>query len=60
MKIEVDVSQLRSNGPAREFLAYCEIEVERQLNSGKDFDETAFSKAVNLAVHHLKMMEEDN
>lgn len=60
MQIDIDVSQLKPNGPAREFLAYCEIEVERQLNSGKEFDETAFSKAVTLAVHHLKMMEEDN
>ena len=60
MQIDVDVSQLKPNGPAREFLAYCEIEVERQLNSGKTFDEEAFNKAVNLAVQHLKTMEEDN
>ena len=57
MQIKTDVSMLKSNGPAREFLDFCKIEVERQLNSGKEFDPVAFNAAVELVIKRLKNME---
>ena len=59
MQIETDISMLKSNGPSREFVTFCELEMERELNSGQDFDELAFSKAVNLVVKRLKNMENE-
>jgi hypothetical protein len=39
--------------PSEEFAAYCELEFERRLNSGKAFDEAAYRKAMGLVLDRL-------
>ncbi len=60
MKIKTDISMLKENGPTKEFLHFCDIEIEQLLNSGKDFNEADFYKAVELVVKRLKNIEEDS
>lgn len=43
--------------PSEEFTAYCEAEFERRLNSGEQFDEKGYRKAMDLVVQRLKLLE---
>ena len=43
--------------PSEEFIAYCEAEFERRLNSGESFDEVAYRNAMELVVERLKLLE---
>ena len=43
--------------PSEEFAAYCELEFERRLNSGKAFDEAAYRKAMDLVLDRLSRLE---
>ena len=44
---------------AREFLAYCNAERERRLNSGGAFDQQGFDEAVELVVRKLRTLAEE-
>ncbi len=43
--------------PSEEFVLYCEAEFERRLNSGEDFDVTAYREAMDLVMTKLKLLE---
>ena len=43
--------------PSEEFVLYCEAEFERKLNSGEDFDVTAYREAMDLVMTRLKLLE---
>jgi len=45
------------NTPSQEFAAYCESEFERRLNSGVDFDEHMYRKAMKLVMDKLSALE---
>ena len=49
----------RQAAPSEEFAAYCEAEFERRLNSGDDFDETAYREAMEMAMKKLVLLEEE-
>ena len=46
------------NTPSQEFTAYCESEFERRLNSGSDFDEHQYRKAMMLVKDKLEVLEQ--
>jgi hypothetical protein len=57
---ESDVKSPREDSPAapsQEFSAYCESEFERRLNSGEEFDEHLYRKAMALVVEKLSALE---
>lgn len=43
--------------PSQEFAAYCEAEFERRQNSGADFDEHLYRKAMALVMDKLANLE---
>lgn len=43
--------------PSQEFAAYCESEFERRLNSGEEFDEHVYRKAMGLVMDKLTALE---
>ena len=45
------------NTPSQDFAAYCEAEFERRLNSGADFDEHQYRKAMALVMDKLANLE---
>lgn len=49
----------RQAPPSEEFAAYCEAEFERRLNSGNEFDETAYREAMQMATKKLVILEEE-
>ncbi len=58
-----DAARSRSSGvkkPSEEFIAYCEAEFERRLNSGDDFDEANYRKAMGMALEKLILLEEED
>lgn len=46
--------------PSEEFIAYCEAEFERRLNSGDDFDEAPYRKAMTMVLDRLTRLEEES
>ncbi len=44
---------------AKEFLAYCNAERERRLNSGEAFDQQAFDEAVEIVLRKLSALAEE-
>ena len=44
---------------AEEFLAYCDAERERRLNSGEPFDEEAFEQAVQTVLDKLRVLADE-
>jgi hypothetical protein len=44
---------------AREFLAYCNAERERRLNSGEAFDQRSFDEAVEMVMRRLGNLAEE-
>ncbi len=44
---------------AKEFLAYCNAERERRLNSGEAFDQQAFDEAVEIVLRKLRALAEE-
>ena len=44
---------------AKEFLAYCNAERERRLNSGEAFDQQAYDEAVELVLRKLRALAEE-
>lgn len=46
--------------PSEEFVAYCEAEFERRLNSGEMFDEASYRKAMEMVLDRLARVEEEN
>jgi len=44
---------------SEEFLAYCEAERERRINSGEEFDEASFNQAMDLVLRKLKVLEDE-
>ena len=46
--------------PSEEFVVYCEAEFERRLNSGEDFDESAYRKAMEMVTAKLKQLETES
>lgn len=49
----------RSALPSAEFKEYCEAEFERRRNSGEDFDEGAYLRAMEVALKKLTVLEEE-
>ena len=49
----------RLKKPSEEFAAYCEAEFERRLNSGADFDETLYRRAMTMVLDRLTRLEEE-
>jgi len=45
--------------PSQEFAAYCESEFERRLNSGVDFNEHLYRKAMDLVMGKLTALESE-
>ncbi|MCB1803076.1 MAG: hypothetical protein KDI82_15400 [Gammaproteobacteria bacterium] len=45
--------------PAQEFVAYCEAEFDRRLNSGETFDESLYRKAMAMVLDRLTRLEEE-
>jgi hypothetical protein len=45
--------------PSEEFLAYCEAEFERRLNSGQGFDEKTYRSAMAMVMDRLVRLEEE-
>ena len=45
--------------PSEEFSAYCEAEFERRLNSGGQFDEPLYRKAMTMVLDRLSRLEEE-
>ena len=43
--------------PSEEFADFCEAEFERRLNSGEDFDEAQYRKAMAMVLDRLTRME---
>lgn len=52
-------TQARLNTPSEEFAAYCEAEFERRLNSGDDFDEATYRRAMDMVLDRLRRLEEE-
>ncbi|HDY83027.1 MAG TPA: hypothetical protein ENH48_08760 [Halieaceae bacterium] len=50
---------LRQKAISEEFVVYCEAEFERRLNSGEEFDETAYREAMEMALTRLRQLEEE-
>jgi hypothetical protein len=44
---------------AEEFLAYCNAERERRLNSGEPFDQQAFDAAVQMVLDKLRVLADE-
>ena len=60
MALETDVIKLPLGTkviPSKEFALYCEAEFERRLNSGEDFDVSAYREAMELVMTKLKLLE---
>lgn len=47
-------------GPAREFVAYCESELERLKSAGEVFDKAIFDDAVALVLQKLGVRQRDS
>ena len=43
--------------PSEEFINYCEVEFERRLNSGEEFDEAGYREAMEMVLAKLKHIE---
>jgi len=62
MSLDNDYPPLPSEkqaAPSEEFAAYCEAEFERRLNSGNEFDETAYREAMDMVMKKLVLLEEE-
>jgi hypothetical protein len=47
-------------GPsAAEFLAYCNAERERRLNSGEAFDQESFDAAIAMVLDKLRLLADE-
>lgn len=44
---------------AQEFLAYCNAERERRLNSGEAFDPAAFDQAIAMVLNKLRVLADE-
>ena len=44
---------------AEEFLAYCNAERERRLNSGEAFDQEAFDAAIQMVLDKLRVLADE-
>ena len=53
---QIDRAALR--GSARDFVDYCDEELERRRSSDESFDEDSFQKAVDLVLNRLQVLEE--
>lgn len=42
-----------------EFTNYCQKEKERRMNSGADFNETAYEEAEELALRKLRVLKDE-
>lgn len=51
--------QSRLSKPSEEFAAYCEAEFERRLNSGDDFDEARYRRAMDMVLDRLRRLEDE-
>jgi hypothetical protein len=56
-KADADRGGARFRRPSEEFAAYCELEVERRLNSGDPFDEAAYRRGMALVLERLTLLE---
>jgi hypothetical protein len=52
-------SPKESSTPSQEFALFCEAEFERRLNSGSDFDEQRYRRAMGLVVEKLQRLEDE-
>ena len=63
MAQENDISKLPVGEkviPSQEFVRYCETEFEKRLNTGEDFDEATYRKAMDMVTAKLKLLEAEN
>ena len=51
-------SIIRQTRSSEEFVAYCEGEFDRRMNSGDEFDEEGFREAMDVALAKLRKLEE--
>lgn len=49
---------IRQARSSEEFIAYCEGEFDRRMNSGEEFDEAGFREAMEIALTKLRKLEE--
>ena len=52
-------SSLGIKKPSEEFVAYCEAEFERRLNSGESFDEAQYRHAMAMVLERLTALEQE-
>ena len=52
-------SSLGIKKPSEEFVAFCEAEFERRLNSGESFDEAQYRHAMAMVLERLTTLEEE-
>jgi hypothetical protein len=52
-------SPTESKTPSQEFALFCEAEFERRLNSGNDFDEQRYRRAMELVMEKLRRLEDE-
>lgn len=45
--------------PSEEFSAYCEAEFEHRLNSGEEFNEPLYRKAMAMVMERLIRLEQE-
>jgi len=57
---DANTSMTAQNTSSQEFTAYCESEFERRLNSGSDFDEHQYRKAMALVNDKLDAIERES
>lgn len=48
-----------ANTPSQEFALFCESEFERRRNSGNDFDEQRYRRAMRLVMEKLQRLEDE-
>lgn len=56
---ELPVDSAAAVPVSEEFVAYCEAEFERRLNSGAEFDEAGYREAMEMALLKLRILEEE-
>ncbi len=54
-----NTGEISLNAPAVEFATWCEAEFARRRNSGNDFDEAHYRKAMQLVIERLQGLEDE-
>ena len=63
MAQETDIKKLpigKQITPSEEFVRYCEIEFERRLNTGEDFEVAAYREVMEMVAAKLTSLETES